>query len=376
MRGPVAIVGMGGLFPGARRGGSAPGPLELDEFWSQVAGRRDASRAVPPGRWLLEPEAARARSLGEHDKVASTRGYFLDDDDDGVEAAGLDPLCGIILRAGKRAFASARAEKIDRARTGLILANIALPTEGASRVAREVFLEGGKITQPLDRWVTALPAGLLARELGLGLASYTLDAACASSLYAIALACDELLAGRADCMLAGGASRPDPLYTQMGFSQLRALSPSGRCSPFDTRGDGLVVGEGAGIFVLKRLEDAVAHGDRILGVIRGIGLSNDVGGKLLAPDSEGQLRAMRAAYDQAGWSPRDVDLIECHATGTPVGDSVELASLRSLFGESGWREGQCVLGAVKACVGHLLTGAGAAGLAKTLLALEKKTLPA
>src|SRR5581483_10198196 len=181
--------------------------------------------------------------------------------------------------------------------------------------------------------------------------------------------------GRADAMLAGGLSRPDSLYTQMGFAQLRALSPSGRCSPFDARGDGLVVGEGAGVFVLERLEDALARGARVLGVIRGVGLSNDVGGKLLAPDSEGQLRAMRAAYEQAGWKPQDVDLIECHATGTPVGDAVELASLRALWGEAGWREGQCVLGAVKASVGHLLTGAGAAGLAKTLRALEHATLP-
>jgi acyl transferase domain-containing protein/3-hydroxymyristoyl/3-hydroxydecanoyl-(acyl carrier protein) dehydratase len=367
MRNGVAIVGMAGLFPGA---------ATLEELWQQVAERRDASRHVPKGRWLLDPDAARARTPAEADRVASTRGYFLDRDPGGSEdLAELDPLCRLVVSTGERAWRSARTEDIDRTRAGAIIANIALPTEGASRIAREVFLEGGAISRPLDRYPTAFPAGLLARRLGLGLASFTLDAACASSLYAIALACDELLSGRADCMLAGGASRPDPLYTQMGFSQLRALSSSGRCSPFDARGDGLVVGEGAGIFVLKRLDDALAAGDRILGVIRGVGLSNDVGGKLLAPDSEGQLRAMRAAYEQAGWSPLDVDLIECHATGTPVGDAVELASLKQLWGDSGWREGQCVLGAVKACTGHLLTGAGAAGLTKVLLALEKETLP-
>ena len=88
-----------------------------------------------------------------------------------------------------------------------------------------------------------------------------------------------------------------------------------------------MVGEGAVVFVLKRLDDAEAHGDRILGVIRGVGLSNDIGGGLLAPAQEGQLRAMRAAYQQAGWRPGDVELIECHATGTPVGDAVELSSL-------------------------------------------------
>ncbi|MBK8267120.1 MAG: polyketide synthase [Planctomycetes bacterium] len=158
----------------------------------------------------------------------------------------------------------------------------------------------------------------MARALGLGAGAYTLDAACASSLYSIKLACDELRAGRADAMLAGGVSRPDCLYTQMGFTQLRALSKSGRCSPFDAAGDGLLVGEGAGIVMLKRMADAERDGDRIYGVIRGIGLSNDIGGSLIAPDSEGQLRAMREAYRAAGWRPDAVDYVECHGTGTGV----------------------------------------------------------
>src|SRR5439155_14498773 len=150
------------------------------------------------------------------------------------------------------------------------------------------------------------------------------------------------------------------------------LAPSGGCAPLDAAADGLMVGEGAGVFVLKRLEDAEAHGDRIYGVITGIGLSNDIGGGLLAPAAEGQLRAMRAAYRQAGWRPADVDLIECHATGTPVGDAVELTSLKELWAGA---PGRCALGAVKSTVGHLLTGAGAAGLLKVLLALKYPTLP-
>src|SRR5439155_5807875 len=142
---------------------------------------------------------------------------------------------------------------------------------------------------PLNCHAAGLPAAVLALALRLGGGSYTLDAACASSLYALKLAADELRAGRADAMLTGGLSRPDCLYTQMGFSQLRALSPSGRCAPFEARADGLVVGEGAGMFVLKRLEDALRDGDHIYATVAGIGLSNDVGGKLLAPTSEGQL---------------------------------------------------------------------------------------
>ena len=226
-----------------------------------------------------------------------------------------------------------------------------------------------------NRYVTGLPAGILARALGLGGGCFTLDAACASSLYALKLAGDELLAGRADAMLAGGLCRPDCLYTQMGFSQLQALSPSGPLLRRSTQAaDGLIVGEGAGVLLLKRLDDAIAAGDQIHGVIAGIGLSNDAEGKLLAPSTAGQLRALRQAYDQAGWDPADVDLIECHATGTPVGDAVELASLRTLWGDRG-QAGRCVIGSVKSNVGHTLTAAGSAGLLKVLLALRHRTLP-
>lgn len=210
----------------------------------------------------------------------------------------------------------------------------------------------------------------MAKAMGLGKGSYTLDAACASSLYALHLGCLELEAGRLDAVLAGGISLPQSLYTQVGFTQLQALSPSGVCAPFTSRADGLVVGEGAGMVLLKRLDDAERDGDRILAVIRGIGLSNDVGGSLLSPDSEGQLRAMRAAYEMAGWSPSDVQLVECHGTGTPRGDHVELESLKTLFGSA-----SPVIGSVKSNVGHLLTAAGMAGLAKVLGGLSRKTLP-
>ena len=135
------------------------------------------------------------------------------------------------------------------------------------------------------------------------------------------------------------------------------------------------MGEGAGVFVLKRLTDALKHGDTIHAVIAGVGLSNDMHGNLLAPAKEGQLRAMRSAYERAGWQPRDVELIECHATGTPVGVAIEFDSLRELWGDSGWAPGQCAIGSVKSTVGHLLTGAGAAALTKVLLAMKAERLP-
>ena len=385
----VAIVGVGGIFP------MSP---TLDRFWETITGNVDTSRQPPQGRWLLEPDEAFDPAIGAPDKIYSKKACFIDDEIDTSSVAGLDidadflsaldPMYRLLLRTGHQAFSDGRIDQIDRQKVGVIIGNLALPSEHSSTMAREylgcTFAEKilGADAQPevpgvdpLNRYVAGLPAGLLAKALGLGGSCYTLDAACASSLYAIKLAVDELLAGRADAMLTGGLARPDSLYTQMGFSQLHALSPSGTCSPFDTNGDGLVVGEGSGMFLLKRTEDAVRAGDHIYAVIRGIGLSNDIGGSLLAPASEGQLRAMRSAYQQAGWSPSDVDMIECHATGTPVGDVVEFSSLKSLWGKEGWQSGQCVIGSVKSNIGHLLTAAGSAALMKTLLAMKERTLP-
>ncbi len=377
----VAIVGMAGRFPGSG--------ADLELFWKNVVGAVDCSRDVPAGRWHLQPDRCADPRIANPDTVYSRRGYFLDPfeaDLAGLDAPAdllreLDPLFHLVLDVGGRAWNGANTANVNRRKVGVVLGNICLPTDKSNDLAREILggAIGLKSPGPIHRWnrhPAGLPAGLLAKALGLGLGGYTLDAACASSLYAIKLAADELLAGRADAMLAGGCSRPDCQYTQMGFAQLRALSSSGRCSPFDRAADGLVVGEGAGVFVLKRLSDAVAAGDPVFAVLAGAGLSNDRVGNLLAPAVEGQLRAMRAAYHQAGWRPTDVDLIECHATGTPVGDAVEFESLFELWRtEPGWSAGQCAIGSVKSTVGHLLTGAGAAATMKVILAMTAAKRP-
>lgn len=396
----IAIVGVGGIFPGA------PGP---EEFWQVIRAAAWTGAEVPAGRWyrqaqqltdprpgavdrVLSPSACLIRELPAPEALAAATGLSID------LLRGLDPLFHLTLEAGLEAFRSARTDRLDRARVPVLIANIVLPTDTTCELTWRVLgpllqqrrpeataaLAAHRAAgvsdplagyQPLNRFAAGAPAGLLAQALGLGGGCLTLDAACASSLYAIKLACEELRAGRADAVLTGGVCRPSCQFTQMGFSQLRALSPSGVCRPFDAGADGLVVGEGAGLFLLKRLADAVRDGDRIWAVIRGIGLANDVGGSLLAPDPEGQVRAMRAAYRQAGWQPADVDLIECHGTGTPTGDKVELTSLRTLW-EGQPRPAQpCVIGSVKSNVGHLLTAAGAAGLLKVLLALRHGELP-
>jgi 3-oxoacyl-(acyl-carrier-protein) synthase/3-hydroxymyristoyl/3-hydroxydecanoyl-(acyl carrier protein) dehydratase len=386
---PIAIVGIGGIFPRS---------LTLDEFWCNIHDGIDTSREVPPGRCLLDMEDAYDPRMAESDKVYSKRGCFVEGfqlDPEGLNLdraliAELDPVFHLCLHAGREAWQDAVTESLDRRRVGVIIGNIVLPTEFASATAEaypgRTFEEEVRKTHgwPMSdgSWPrvhafncrVSYPARVLAQTLGLGGGHFTLDAACASSLYALKLGVDELQADRVDAILTGGLSRPDCLYTQMGFSQLRALSSTGRCSPFDASADGLVVGEGAGMFVLKRLPDAIRDGDHIYAVIAGIGLSNDVHGKLLAPSSEGQLRALRAAYDQAGWNSHDVDLIECHGTGTSAGDGMELESLRQLWDRAP-ASSRCVIGSVKSNIGHTLTAAGAAGLLKVLLAFQEETLP-
>ena len=383
----IAITGVGGIFPGADN---------LDEFWQMIAEARSAAAEVPEGRWPEPASRYHDTRPGTPDKVLSPRNCSIKQIPQDYKhlqispelIEKLDPLLAITLQAGRDAFFDSVNANLDKNRVQVILANIVLPTDTASSITRELNLSAlkkqlGKSsagdeqceTPPLNRLAAELPASLLATGLGLGGGGYTLDAACASSLYAIKLACEELTSGRADAVLTGGVSRPSSQFTQMGFSQLHALSKTGVCRPFDKDADGLVVGEGAGIFLLKRLEDAENSGDKIYAVIRGIGLANDVGGSLLAPDTEGQMRAMAQAYQQAGWQPHDVQLIECHGTGTPKGDAVELSSLKQLWQNEKGSVPRCVIGSVKSNVGHLLTGAGAAGLMKLLMALKNRVLP-
>ncbi len=381
----IAIVGLGCIFPGAH---------DADQFWSLIC-RGDCVASQPPaGRWPDDPQFFCQKQLSA-DRLLSSRACFVDPLPSfttpvipGFDTSELDPLFHLLLHAGQQAWNDAITDTLDRRNCGVLLGQIVLPSETLSNwsdvlLARATEAVWGESSSgalspfnPLNRYVAGLPAGLLAAALDLGGGASCLDAACASSLFAMKLAMDELREGRRDAMLVGGLSRPDSLYTQMGFSHLYALSPSGNCQPFSRNADGLLVGEGAGMVVLKRLEDALDSGDHIYATLPGIGLSNDIGGNLMHPDSEGQLRAMHKAYELAGWRPEQVDLIECHGTGTPTGDRVELASLQQLWsGAPSDLTKVCVIGSVKSNIGHLLTAAGIAGLIKVLLAMKARQLP-
>ena len=384
----IAVVGMDGIFPGAP---------DLDRFWQNIVNGIDQSAPVPESRWIA-PSQDRLSTTRMPDRPYSRHACLIDDFSfdpaafalDPELTRGLDPVHQLTLTAGKRAIQNCVTTPVDHRRIDTILAAIALPTDSASRFSRKIL---GKAienrlfphtpaspttltrVEAMASRVDGLPAALLAAEMGFGGDCFTLDAACASSIYAVKLACHALTANRTDMVVTGGVSRPECLYTQTGFSQLQALSLSGRCAPFDRRADGLVVGEGVGILVLKRLVDAVQHGDTIHGVIHGVGLSNDMRGNLLAPESRGQLRAMQQAYRLAGWQPSDVDYIECHGTGTRAGDATEVQSLVQLWKAASSEVGICAIGSVKSMIGHLLTAAGAAGMIKTLLAIKHQTLP-
>ncbi len=368
---------MAGIFPGADH---------TTKFLKNILDKQESVITVPAGRWV-SPASTMVLPVHTPDRAISDKaglitnfkfdplGFRVDKD----LLACLDPVHHLVLAAGRRAFESCHITKTLEKRTGVILASIALPTDTASMISWEILCaKSPRSFLPVDAARAAMvsaPAAILARAMGFYGGSFTLDAACASSLYAVKLACEHLSLKKADIMVAGGVSRPDSLYTQVGFTQLQALSPTGCCAPFDKDANGLVVGEGTGIIVLKRLEDAIACGDTIHAVITGTGASNDIEGNLVGPASEGQIRAMKTAYDQAGLTPADIQYMECHGSGTPVGDQVELTSIKTLLESYACPDKQMAIGSIKSMIGHLLTAAGAAGFIKTVLAMGKKCLP-
>ncbi|NQT69981.1 MAG: acyltransferase domain-containing protein, partial [Desulfobacteraceae bacterium] len=219
-------------------------------------------------------------------------------------------------------------------------------------------------------------AGRICNRLDFGGTNCAVDAACASSLSAVHLAVLELLSGRSDMVITGGVDMLNDIFMQMCFSKTGVLSPTGDIRPFSKDADGTVLGEGVGLFVLKRLEDARRDGNKIYAVIKGMGSSSD--GKsqsIYAPRAKGQLKALQTAYKDAGIDPATVGLFEAHGTGTKVGDAVEFQALNRLLENADKNKNSCALGSVKSMIGHTKAAAGAAGLMKIVLALHHKVLP-
>jgi acyl transferase domain-containing protein/3-hydroxymyristoyl/3-hydroxydecanoyl-(acyl carrier protein) dehydratase len=368
---PIAVVGQGCVLPGA---------LSPEALWTLVrAGRCEITRAEK-GSWRLKDIVDKNQLALE---IASDAGGYVRDFEGAFDPSGflipgdrlrgLDPVFLWTLHAAREALRSAG---LDVGRTHprgtVVLGNLSYPTTALVDMALAVWEKRPAIVDPRNRFMSGLPAQLIAQALGFGGRAFALDAACASSLYAVKLACDCLHDGTADLALAGGVNHADDLFLHLGFTALAALSPSGRSRPFHKEADGLVPAQGAAVVVLKRLVDAERAGDRVLGVIRGVGLSNDGHSRgLLVPSVEGQVRAMRAAYAMSGLSPADVSLVECHATGTRLGDAAELCSLREVFAEAS----DVPIGSLKSNLGHLVTASGTAGLIKVLGAMQAGVRP-
>ncbi|MER6526827.1 SDR family oxidoreductase [Streptomyces sp. NPDC001508] len=383
----IAIVGMACVFP------KAP---DVASFWGNVLSGTDAVTEVPATRW--DPSLYYAEDgTGEH--TPSRWGGFLPEIpfeplDYGIPPASLpsiEPVQLLALDVARRALADAgyadrpfprdRACVVFGAEAGSDLSNgMTLRTVLPSYIGQlppELDAQLPRLTEDSFPGILAnVIAGRIANRLDLGGANYTVDAACASSLAAVDVACKELTAGTSDLVLCGGADLHNGINDYLLFASAHALSPSGRSAPFDRSGDGIALGEGVACVVLKRLADAERDGDRIYAVVKGVGSSSD--GRALgltAPNADGQRRALTRAYRNAGISPAEVGMVEAHGTGTVVGDRTELGALTEIFTQAGADPGGCALGSVKSQIGHTKCAAGLAGLIKTTLALHHGVKP-
>ncbi|QNP69001.1 SDR family oxidoreductase [Streptomyces roseirectus] len=380
----VAIVGMACMFAGSP---------DLPSFWANVVAGVDAVTEVPPQRW--DPAVHHGTS------TESKWGGFLpripfDPLRYGIPPASLgsvEPVQLLSLEAARRALDDAGygdgGREFDRSRTSVVFG-----AEAGSDLSNAATLRAvlpsyyGEVPEGLEGQLPLLTedsfpgmlanviSGRIANRLDLGGANYTVDAACASSLAAVDVACKELLSGTSDVVLCGGADLHNGINDYALFSSVHALSPTGRSRAFDSSADGIALGEGVACVVLKRLADAERDGDRVYGVIKGLGSSSD--GRslgLTAPRPEGQRAALERAYRNAGVSPAEVGIVEAHGTGTVVGDRTELAILSEVFTNAGAAAGSCVLGSVKSQIGHTKCAAGLAGLIKTTLALHTGVRP-
>lgn len=410
--GDIAIVGMAGVYP------KAP---DVAAFWENILAKVDAVTDAPP-LWgadlVYDPESSAVN------RIYTKRGGFISDLSHfnplayGIpprSVEGSDPEHFIALRVAHEALTdSGYLERpFDRERTGVILGRSTV----GNRSTAAVFQHGLVIDQTIRLLATLHPeystgelelieqelradlppfnaetapglvpsvmCGRIANRLDLMGPAYTVDAACASSLLAVELAMADLRSGKMDMALAGGVQTSTTFMIGMIFCQLGALSRQGKVGSFSPDADGTLLGEGAGILVLKRREDAERDNDRIYALLKAVGM--------LAPRLEGEELAMRRAYELAEVAPHTVSLVEGHGTGTLVGDAIELQGLSRIFGAKdpdgtgdpdpngpdpdGHGQPWCALGSVKSMIGHPIPAAGSAGLIKIALALYHKVLP-
>lgn len=384
----IAIIGRACLLPGA---------LTPETFWQNIIEKKNSLHLLTEKNWRLDNQSIlKMQSAGT---LSSTVGGCVDAFEKIFDPTGFtvspeciqkqDVISKWLLHTSREALIDAgySLPHAILSKTGAIMGSLNYPTNQFNEYAEHIWLlqqrpdiigkktyENLLKTKPdaISRFMSGYPMILLRKALGLGSTLFALDAACASSLYAIKYACDALHSRKADMMIAGGINAVDSLILNSGFTQLQALSRTGQSRPLHREADGLIPSQGIAIVILKRLEDAIKDKDNILGIIRGIGLTNDGLSKgFLVPSESGQVAAMKKAYQQANLQPQDVSWIECHATGTKLGDEIEIRSMLQLF----HNPADVHLGALKAYIGHTITTSGAAALINVLSAFKNKIYP-
>jgi myxalamid-type polyketide synthase MxaB len=367
---PIAVIGMGCRFPGA---------ADPAAFWDLLARGRDAIREVPKERW--DVEAYYDPDPEKPGKVYTRWGGFLDEIEAfspsffGIsprEAAAMDPQQRLLLEVSWEALEHAGIP-VERLQNGPVGVFVGI---GATDYSELEVLQGAVAIDAYNGTGTSfsVASGRLSYLLGVRGPSLALDTACSSSLAAVHLAVASLRRRESHIALAGGVNlmmSPDSLVS---LCKARMLSPDGRCKTFDASGNGYVRGEGCGVLVLKRLQDALADNDNVLAVIRGSGVNhNGRSSGLTVPSGPAQQALIREVLQNAGIEPSDVSYVEAHGTGTAVGDPIEVGALAAVFAQ---RSRPLLIGSVKSNVGHLEWAAGVCGLIKAILALRHGQIPA
>lgn len=402
----IAIIGMAGLYPGAD---------DIDIFWSNILAKRDCVTEATDS-WLGDGSMFDPDS-DDPLKIYTRRGGFLGDLSrfdarqfgtmpNSIAGAQPDQFLALKLAHDALVDAGYTPGQFDGAATGVILGHSVHAHRGNTNGIQQAWFHGQtrdllktlfpemprerldaaiKLMQDklpklspeaIPGLVPNIMTGRIANRLDLMGPNYIIDAACSSSIIAVDLAMNELKAGHADMMLAGGINTTTSPLVYGVFCSVDALSRNGRIRPFDQGANGTVLGEGGGIVVLKRLKDALAAEDRIYAVIKGVGQSSD--GKssgLMAPRLEGEILAVRRAYANSGLDPATIGLIEAHGTGIPLGDRTEIEALRTVFGPRDGLLPRVPIGSVKSMIGHCIPAAGSASIIKTAFALAHKILP-
>jgi acyl transferase domain-containing protein/acyl carrier protein len=371
---PIAIIGLGCRFPG---GADSP-----EAFWTILRDGVNCVTEVPADRW--NADAFYDPDPETPGKTYSRHGGFvsgIDQFDAGFfrisprEAQCLDPQHRMLLEVGWEAVEDAgqRPDRLAGSRTGVFVGigsndYAQLHMQSAAAPDVDVYFGTGN--------TSSTAAGRLSYFFGFEGPSMAVDTACSSSLVAIHLACQSLRNGECSLALAGGVQAMLSPATSIFLSRARALAPDGACKTFDAAADGYVRGEGCGIVVLKRLSDAKADRDRIVGVIAGSAVNQDGrSAGLTAPNGTAQEAVIRQALAAARVAAKDVSYVEAHGTGTPLGDPIELRALAAVLGEGRSADERVAIGSVKTNIGHLEAAAGVAAVIKTVLALQHGEIP-